>query len=197
MNAIASQPIVSNPYISIEVKAESLGKFCKSLADSIECEGVRCEQSAGLHVSIAYARGSASVRDVEEVACEIANEGFTCRARQFEILEGHTTPYDYLVLSLETRGDFETAVGIVEQSLETQKFQGGFKSHVSLLKFEKGTAQSEWAQELVRELNASQGAAFALGRAMCVEGECVCVYDQDRQSVCKVACQAAARQMVA
>jgi hypothetical protein len=66
-------------------------------------------------------------------------------------------------------------------------FGGGFKSHVSLLRFEKGSLEGTVAHEIVREMNASQGAASALGYCMCLQGECVCVFNPERQCCLQVA----------
>jgi hypothetical protein len=182
--------LIQNPYISIALKGERLSGFSCGLQDALKSQGVECESaSASAHVSIAYTEGSASYQAIQDIASEIACEGFAVRASKFEILEGQSSPYDYLVLSIDADGAFRQAVEIVEGRLATRRFEGGFKSHVSLLKFRKGTLVSAWAQAFVRELNASQGAAFALGRRLHFEGESVCVYDLDRNCCLEVRCQ--------
>ena len=178
---------ISDPYINVEIKHDGLMHFCVGLAESLSCSGVVCElASESAHVSIAYGHGLSSMEQIEHVASQIAHEKFSACARHFEMLEGLTTPFHYLVLALDGKGDFRRAVEKVEDRLQTRKFEGGFKSHVSLLKFEKGTFDAARASELVRELNASHGAAFALGQALEVKGHCVCVYSGERQPILRV-----------
>jgi hypothetical protein len=185
---------IQNPYISVALKGEKLNGISFGLQETLKNQGVDCESaSQSVHVSIAYTEGAASYQAIQAIAAEIAFEGFAVRASKFEILEGQASPYDYLVLSIDSDGAFKQAVEIVEGRLATRRFEGGFKSHVSLLKFRKGTLASEWAKALVRELNASQGAAFALGRWLHFEGESVCVFDPDRNCCIEVRCNKRSR----
>lgn len=183
---------VSNPYISVEIKDVGLNRLRSSLLDVLATEGIEGELSSpALHVSIAYGDCEASLPEIQELANAIASDGFNVRAHKFEILEGSATPFDYLVLSIDdNEGDFKDAVGKVEKRFQTRQFVNGFNRHISLLRFAKGSMDTEWARDLVRELNASHGAVYALGRVMSLEGDSVCVYGSDRNSVCKIACQA-------
>ncbi len=184
---------IENAYISVEIKNGAMTRFRNGLRESLSSEGQICEDaSESIHVSIAYGLGSVGFETVEQTVSEIADSGFQTRATGFEILQGTSTPYDYLVLSLEAQGDFQQAVEIVSGRMPTKTFAEGFKSHVSLLRFPKGSLGSDRAQALVRELNASHGAMFALGRCLCVEGECVCVFTAERQCCLQIPFEASA-----
>ena len=184
-NQIQGQTI-KDAYIAIELKTATIVKgLQETLREALKSQGVQCEDaSATLHVSIAYTEGTVTVSEVAAAARKIANETFKVNVGHYEILEGKMTPYDYLVISLNSDGDFENAVEIVEDQMVTRRFEGGFKSHVSLLRFEKGTLALALMKLMIRELNASQGAAQALGRSVCLEGSKVCVFDPQRQ--CRV-----------
>jgi hypothetical protein len=180
---------ISNPYISVEINDVGLSRLRSSLLDVLTTEGVEGELSSpALHVSLAYGDCEATVEEVSELADAIASDGFNVRAHKFEILEGSATPFDYLVLSIDdAQGDFQDALGKIQKKFQTRAFKTGFNRHISLLRFTKGSLDTEWARSLVRELNASHGAASALGRVRNLEGECVCIYGEDRSSVCKIA----------
>ena len=178
----ASAQQIENAYISVELKADAIKRFRSGLRESFQSQGIACEDaSANPHVSIAYGEGHVGLDEIGEVAEEIASTGFQVRAKSFELLSGQTTNFDYLVICVESSGDFANAVDLIEDHMQVKTFEGGFKSHVSLLKFEKGSLARDAAEELVRELNASQGAVFALGRCLCLEGQCVCVFGAERQ----------------
>lgn len=188
-----SEP-VRNPYISVAIRDAGLSRLRSVLSEVLNGCGVACENaSADLHVSIAYGDGEATVSEIGHLANQIANDGFQVHAHRFEVLEGRTTPYDYLVLTIDDiRGDFACALNKIEKQIGTMKFSASssekFISHVSLLRFAKGSFNGAWGAQLLRELNATQGAACALGSELRFEGECICVYGGDRRSVCRIAC---------
>jgi hypothetical protein len=183
MRTQAATPAIPNAYISVSLNDEIIGGFQRALSESLALEGIECENSsAHAHVSIAYTEGECQMDLAERLAKKIASCSFEVNAGLFEVLEGQTTPYDYLVLSLDGASSaLQNACSVVEGALRTRQFQGGFKSHVSLLKFKKGSITLERLEELVEEMNASQNAVLALGRRICLEGECVCVFDPNRQ----------------
>jgi hypothetical protein len=179
----SSAATIQDAYIAVEFKtAATIKGLQAALCETLKSQGVQCENaSASLHASIAYTEGAVTVAEIESTAQKIAAETFKVNVGHYEILEGKMTPYDYLVISLNSAGDFENAVEIVEDQMITRRFEGGFKSHVSLLRFEKGTLALALMKLLIRELNASQGAAQALGRSVSLEGSKVCVFDPQRQ----------------
>lgn len=178
---------ILNPYIAVEMKDQGIGCLRNGLREALRSLSVGAEDSSNsVHLSVAYGQGEADLDRLETVAQLIATRPFEVKVGGFEILEGITTPYDYLALTVESQGCFEDAVKAVEGRIETRRFGGGFKCHISLIRFEKGRLSSEVAHEIVRELNASQGAAQALGRAICLKGDCVRVYDLARQCRCDV-----------
>ena len=178
-----------NPYFAIEIEGQHLRILREGLIRAIASQGTVCEEASNdLHISIAYARGLTDLDHVAMIARQIASSRFEVNVDHFAILEGEATPFDYLVLCLDQSPDFHHAVEVVERALAIRKFHGGFKSHVSLLRFPKGELRKSHAKKLVRELNASRGVALALGRAVCLEGKCVCIYTEDRQAICRVPC---------
>lgn len=181
---------VRDPYISVAIRDAGLSRLRGLLSEALNECGIWCENaSSDLHVSIAYADGETSIQEIGELANQIANDGFNVHAHRFEVLQGRTTPFDYLVLTIDdSRGDFACALGKIEKQLGTLKFSDGFKCHVSLLRFAKGAFDGAWAARLLRELNATHGAACALGVQLRFEGECICVYGKDRRSICRIAC---------
>jgi hypothetical protein len=137
------------------------------------------------HVSIAYAEGSAPLNELKGIASEIATRDFSLGVRGLEVLQGETTPYDYLVLSLDGGMAFQSAVSRVEKRLSTRQFTGGFKTHVSLFKFTKGILKPEVARSLCARL----ASRLKLER-LTVHGERVCVYDSSREQCCQVPIEA-------
>jgi hypothetical protein len=182
---------IPDAYISIEIKTETIERFRSGLKGALRAGGLECEDSSpSLHVSLAYVEGDADLDDVTRLAEKVAALGFEAKAVGFEILEGQATPYDYLALQLDSKAEFDHARAMIEGEVATRRFKGGFKSHISLLKFAKGSLSAAMARELVRELNASHGAALALGCETCLEGECVCVFDTNRERRLSVPCAA-------
>jgi hypothetical protein len=94
------------------------------------------------------------------------------------------------VLSLEPDGVFRQAVDVVEDCLCTRRFVGGFKSHVSLLKIKKGflahlRAFCKTRDKSLKALLAGKAAAQG-AESLHVEGECLCVYDKNRECLLQV-----------
>lgn len=180
---------LANPYFAVEIEGHHLWTLREGLLRAISGDGLVCEEaSKDMHVSLAYARGTTDLDHLARIGRQIAEAPFAVHVDQFAILEGEATPFDYLALCLDRSPDFHNAVDVVERTLAIRKFHGGFKSHISLLKFPKGELKKSTAKKMVRELNASRGVALVLGRAVCLEGRCVCIYTEDRKPICRVPC---------
>lgn len=180
MNQTAASTL-QDAYISVEVADSGLDFLRESLRSLFGASGVGCElASNGSHVSIAYGEGEIAVEALERLASEIAALPFSVRVASFEFLEGLSTPFDYLVVNLEGAGAFRAAVEAVEGCMKTKAFAGGFRSHISLLKFRKGALPRAWAEEVIAEMNACQSAVHALGRRVCLQGAQVSVFGADR-----------------
>ncbi|MES2964833.1 MAG: hypothetical protein V4760_13160 [Bdellovibrionota bacterium] len=178
---------IKDAYISVEIRDTALQALREGLKRSLEDIGIGCEvASHDAHVSIAYGEGDVALSELEETAREITCRPFTVSVVGFEILNGLTTPYDYLVIKLSSDGDFTEAVQCAADHINTRTFNGGFHSHVSLLRFPKGALDSEHAQELIREMNAAQSGAMALGCRPCLRGDSVSVFDPDRRCCLQV-----------
>lgn len=169
--------VIRDAYISVEICDRGLDQLREGLSAILgQCEVA----SSAAHVSIAYGEGDVEIEALDRVASEIAALPFSVCVAGFEILEGGVTPYDYLVVELE--GDsFGAAKTCASSCMKTREFAGGFRSHVSLLKFPKGAVSLEWARGIVAEMNASHTAALALGRRVVLAGSTVSVYSSDRQ----------------
>ncbi len=176
------QNVIKDAYISIDLKATANGlqSLRSNLRGSFVQQGVECEDSSpSIHVSIAYMKGDAKVPVIEGVASRIARRTFTVQVEGFEFLQGLATPYDYLVLCLKNEGDLRRACDEARDQLQVRDFSGGFRSHVSLLRFSKGSLKSALTDDFSRELNASSKAAFALGREISLNGDVVRVFNPD------------------
>jgi hypothetical protein len=173
--------IIRDAYISIEIADHGLDCLRNGLHALFGGSGVECEMaSSAAHVSIAYGEGDVEIEALERVASEIAALPFSVNVVGFEILSGRETKFDYLVVALE--GDsMNAAVATASGFIKTRTFDGGFRSHLSLLKFPKGTVTSEWASKVIAEMNVCQAAALALGRAsVSLRGSVVSVFNAQR-----------------
>ena len=169
---------IRDAYISVEIADHGLEALRDGLRTLFgEC-GATCENAASAsHVSIAYGEGDVEVEALERVANEIAALPFNVQVVGFEILHGEITPFDYLVVELEG-SSFGSAHSVASGCMKTRAFHGGFRSHVSLLKFPRGSISR--AHKILAEMNKCQAAArFFARRAL--RGSSVNVFGSDRQ----------------
>lgn len=173
---------IRDAYISVEIEDAGLNLLRHGLRTLLGDSVKGCEvASAAAHVSIAYGEGDVDVEAVDRAVSEISGLPFSVRVEGFEFLEGEATPFDYLVVKLESDGAFNAAVEAAKGQMKTKTFSGGFHSHISLLKFPKGSLDKKWAQQVVNEMNFCQLAAKALGRYVSLKGDNVSVFGSDRQ----------------
>lgn len=173
---------VRDAYISVEIEDAGLNQLRHGLRTLLGDSVKGCEvASAAAHVSIAYGDGDVEFEALDRVASEIAALPFSVQVEGFEFLEGESTPYDYLVVKLGSDDSFDAAVNAAKGKMKTKTFSGGFRSHISLLKFPKGSLDKKWALQVVKEMNFCQLAAQALGRFVSLKGHNVSVYGSDRQ----------------
>jgi hypothetical protein len=131
------KPMIRDAYVSVEIADRGLEGLSSGLAALFADAGIECERaSSAAHVSIAYGEGDVEFEALERVASEIAALPFSVHVAGFEILKGETTAFDYLVVVLEGLS-FGTAQLVASGCMKTRSFEGGFRSHVSLLKFPK------------------------------------------------------------
>ena len=182
---VSALSTIRDAYISVEIEDAGLNLLRHGLRTLLGDAVKGCEvASNAAHVSIAYGDGDVDVEAIERVASEISALPFSVKVEGFEFLEGESTPFDYLVVKLESDGAFDAAVKAAKGSMKTKSFSGGFRSHISLLKFPKGSLDKKWAQQVVNEMNFCQLAANALGRFVSLKGDNVSVYGADRK--CRV-----------
>jgi hypothetical protein len=173
---------ISNAYISVEIADAGLECLREGLKSLLGEQISGCEvASNAAHVSIAYGEGEVEVEALDRVATEISSLPFSVRVAGFEFLEGSTTPFDYLVVKLDSDGAFTAAVEAAQVCMKTKTFNGGFCSHISLLKFPKGSVTRDWAEEVIAEMNVCQAAAAALGRRVSLNGHNISVFDPERR----------------
>lgn len=169
---------IRDAYISVEIADGGLEKLREGLRSLFHDCNVDCEiASSAAHVSIAYGEGDVEMEALERVASEIASLPFSVNVVGFEILPGQTTPYDYLVVSLEGHS-FGAAQSVASGCMKTREFHGGFSSHVSLLKFPRGSVSR--AHKILAEMNETQAVARAFKRRALI-GSKVGVFGADKQ----------------
>lgn len=174
--------IINNAYISVEIADQGLESLREGLRVLLGQEVAGCEvASSAAHVSIAYGEGDVEVEALDRVASEIAALPFSVRVAGFEFLEGTATPFDYLVVKLDADGDFSAAVEAAQVCMKTKTFNGGFCSHISLLKFPKGAVTRDWAEKVISEMNICQSVAKVLGRRVSLQGNNISVFDPERR----------------
>ena len=173
--------MITDAYIAIEIANHDLECLRDGLRSHFGLSGIGCDAaSPAAHVSIAYGEGDVEVETLERVASEIAALPFSVRVAGFEILSGQETPFDYLVVVLEG-SSFGAAVTAASSCMKMRNFGGAFRSHLSLLKFPKGSVSRDWAVQVLAEMNACQMAARALGRpSVALQGSNVSVFGSDR-----------------
>ncbi len=170
---------IRDAYISVKIDDRGLEGLRDGLRSLFSEAGVECERaSSASHVSIAYGEGDVEIEALERVASEIASLPFSVHVAGFELLKGETTPFDYLVVVLEG-SSFGTAQSISSGVMKTRSFAGGFRSHVSLLKFPKNSLSATWAEHVLAEMNACQGLARFFGQRR-LQGSSVAVFGSDR-----------------
>ena len=176
---------IKDAYIAVEIEGQDFASLREGLRTHFGNAGVGCDAaSSGAHISIAYGEGDVALDALERVASEIAALPFSARVESFDFLQGSTTPFDYLVVNLTADECFCAAVEAAQGCMKTKSFSGGFRSHVSLLKFPKGTVSRTWAKEVIKqvinEMNICQTLAHALGRQVVLQGAHVNVFGGDR-----------------
>ena len=169
---------IRDAYISVEISDGGLESLREGLRALFEDCDVDCEiASSAAHVSIAYGEGEVEMDALERVASEIAALPFSAHVVGFDILEGQSTPFDYLVVSLEG-SSFEQAQSVASGCMKTREFNGGFHSHVSLLKFPRGSVSK--AHRILAEMNETQAVARAFKRRS-LTGSKVGIFASDRR----------------
>lgn len=146
---------VVQPYISLDIKPESVANVCAKLAQSLRELGIEAEQSEqhDFHVSLAYVLGTCEKNVLSQIAKKIAQHRLEARVIGVELFEGQSTGYDYLALSFETENEFEVVSKEISEELSTKTFGGGFRSHMTLFKFKKGVVKSESVQSVCQCLS--------------------------------------------
>ncbi len=145
---------VTQPFISVDINPQTVEGLCKKLAAVLALNGICVERSGtDLHVSLAYVLGNCEKSVLADVAKKIAEQKLEARVAGVEILEGQTTGYDYVALSFEAGNEFAAVSQEISQELSTRKFQGGFRSHLTLFRIKKGEAKKESLHSICQDLS--------------------------------------------
>jgi len=172
---------IKDACISVGLRDEVFESLRESLWRILEHQGLGCERvGAVTHVSVAYTQGESEVGTIEEVATRIASRSFFIQGKGLGILEGRTTPYDYLVLEVDGGDAFASAIDLIGERFSIRRFEEGFKSHISLLRFPKGALSARGREGLVHEL-AEQALIIGSNPCLCFEGECVRVFNPNHE----------------
>jgi 2'-5' RNA ligase len=182
---------IHNACISIELDIERLRPLQMTLSEVLENRGIASESvPSEAHLSLAYGCGDAGMervfRAVRKIAALVAQQktNFPARIVGFDILEGQSTPFDYLVLALEGGENFRHAVKAAERVMVCRDFEGGFKSHVSLLRLSKSVLSNKRTKErlakVIHELNSRGNIQGQLAPGFQMNGISVCVQSADQ-----------------
>jgi hypothetical protein len=169
--------IIENAYLAIQLQAKPVEPIRKVFLDHLLSKDIKVEvPSSGVHVSLCYSVGCQRQDKLERLAKALASEKIEMRVTGVELLEGMSTPYDYVTLTLES-DSFSRAKSKAEGELCSKTFAGGFKVHVSLLQVPKGTLDDVDFSYLNSYL-ADLAQEFCGCTTLC--GEAVSVFDSTR-----------------
>lgn len=96
------------------------------------------EMPHALHISLAYVLKKSVTEELADVLEDAKHYNVSFEALNLAILPGVNAPVDFLVIKLKPSEGFFQLLNAVNKIAETKQMPGGFKSHLSLLKFKKG-----------------------------------------------------------
>jgi hypothetical protein len=129
----------SNPYLSLKIDESDILPIVRSVAKILDQLDIVYKLSNRFHISLAYVIGDHKKEEFYDVLKEIAEAEIIVRPIGIELLEGQTTPYDYLSLKLNQPDDFEYAKGLIKENFKIKENFGGttFSPHISLAILDK------------------------------------------------------------
>jgi hypothetical protein len=114
--------IIEDAYISLELETQPLEPIRQRLQASLRAAGISHEEpERGAHVSISYTLGAGYHDTLERIIDNIATNRIELRVRAVEVLQGLTTPFDYVTLTLEESDEFRRAKSEVESKFPTRR----------------------------------------------------------------------------
>lgn len=145
---------MENPFISLKINADDISPLISSITKLLDQFSVPYQLCNNEHISLAYVLGDHKKEDLIPIINEICEKGFSVRISGFEVLEGQTTPFDYLALKLTQNDEFEYAKGFIKEHVSIKENFGGkpFEPHISVVKFEKGILNKDDFESLCRYL---------------------------------------------
>lgn len=129
----------SSPYLSLKVDESDLSPIIRALSSILDEFGLTYKLCNRFHISLAYVIGEHNKEDFEDILKEISEAEIVVKPIGVELLEGQTTPYDYLSLKISEPDDFEYAKGLIRENFKTKESFNGkpFSPHISLVMFDK------------------------------------------------------------
>ena len=94
------------------------------------------------HISIAYVMKNSLNDDLIDVLEDAKHYNITFEAVSLSLLPGVHAPADFLVLKLKPSASFFDLINSIKEVAELKEMPGGFKSHLSLMKFPKGAIKN-------------------------------------------------------
>lgn len=176
------EAMIENAYISLELEAPVLAPIRERIKEKMAQWQVEVPLRDA-HISLGYTIGCEREERLAALLRIIARRQIEFRISGVEVLEGLTTPYDYIVLTLEEPDEFCQARQHVEANCKVKRFAGGFKLHVTLLQVAKGSVPFNSREPVRRSL---EEATKPLCQEAKIRGQSVAVFDQ--QCRCRLEC---------
>lgn len=142
----------TNPFLSLKINPDDISPLVSSITKLLSQFGVPYQLCNNEHVSLAYVLGDYKKEEIDFVVDEICEKGISVRVIGVDILEGLTTPFDYLALKISQDDEFEYAKGYIREHFKIKEDFGGkpFAPHISIIKFEKNLLTKEDMENLCR-----------------------------------------------
>ncbi len=172
---------ITNAYLSVDVPEQSLKHLQQTLKSALQAWGLETTPNEGhsesRHISLAYVLGSYELGEIEEIVRRLSRKNLNAEIIGIEILEGLTTPYDYVTLTLAPSENLEWAANAIECELEVKHFEQSFNWHLSLMRIPKGSIKRELRGVLADYLQSRCEEELA-GRTVC--GQAISVFDAQK-----------------
>ena len=176
--------IVADACLLIEVDSGSINDFSRIVKRKLSDMGVETTAS-GLnhHISIGYLVGEIETETLKVAAAEIAKKKLCLRITGIEVLPGITTSRDYVALRISGNEELENSVNLISKISGCRQFEDGFKTHLSILSFEKGMLNENELGALARVLELQ---VLGLLPELGIEIQSVSIFSQHRERIARL-----------
>lgn len=138
--------MIENPYISVEISEEALASIYAQVAKELTNWGIPFEQTARVHMSLAYVLGKHTEQELIPIINELIEAPFKLKAIGFNIIASEYFKSDLITFTLLKGDEFEYSIQrLEEENLTIQKnFHGNqFEAHITLFKIPQNLLSSE------------------------------------------------------